>query len=224
MSWSLEKGRKNLSTDSRDLIFGLLGIADPSHQLQVDYRSSVEEVYTTTFRNMLRSEGSPNVLRSITGEDVREEFDRSPVNHGKLPSWVPDLYLHRIASTASVIQTERKLPTLAKNRNAYAASGNYELESKIEFEFEDDGRTLVLIGLVADTISETGGPGPTEGDSILGKSSIIDLLPGWKSLARPHESSPGRKRDDMFWRTILLDMKFEGIHSASDQTSSTRHP
>jgi hypothetical protein len=145
LSWLLEIGKDNQATDSRDLIFGVLGIADPSHQLQVDYHLTVEEVYTTAFQNMLQSEGSLNVLRFVTGEVLQEDSNRSLISHVELPSWVPDLPLWNNYSTAVTIQTKGIMTNLAGNHYIHAASGKYDLESKTEFDFKDHGRTLLLV-------------------------------------------------------------------------------
>ena len=180
------------------MIFGVLGIIDPSHQLQVDYHLTVEEVYTAAFQNMLQSERSLNVLRFVSGGVLQDESNRSPISQVELPSWVPDLCFWNTYSTAVTIQTKGIVTNLAGNHYIYAASGKCDLESKTEFAFEDDGRTLVLTGLEVAIISETGELAPTAGESVLKSSSIIDVLPGWKSLARLHESTLGQKRHDMF--------------------------
>lgn len=43
-------------------------------------------------------------------------------------------------------------------------------------------------------------------------------------IGATYESGLGRKRDDMFWRAILLDKKVPEIHLVSDEASSNRHP
>lgn len=83
----LEKHRDTQASDARDKVYALLGLAEGGtnnlvEDLAVDYKMSVEAVYTRTARHVSR-------LRA----DLRIFGHREPSSDRKLtslPSWVPD--------------------------------------------------------------------------------------------------------------------------------------
>lgn len=87
LSWSL-RGTK--CTDPRDRVYGLLGILDDGHYLDVivpDYSKSVSEVYLSVVLEYIATNQALDFLISC-GKDSREEVSVSPTD--ALPTWVPD--------------------------------------------------------------------------------------------------------------------------------------
>jgi Heterokaryon incompatibility protein (HET) len=70
------------STDLRDKVFAVLGLADPEdHKLEADYRLPVQEAYKAAARSLISATGSLDVLGAC----------QNPERLHGLPSWVPNL-------------------------------------------------------------------------------------------------------------------------------------
>lgn len=83
ISQMLRSGRKNKSTDPRDLVYALLGLYETSTPVLpiVNYSLSVQEVYEETVVACLSS-SDPFTILSLAPADGFSSL--------KLPSWVPD--------------------------------------------------------------------------------------------------------------------------------------
>jgi hypothetical protein len=100
-------GRNVLATDSRDQLYSLLGLMDPSIVANVrpDYTASIQSVYMSFAETMIRTTGGLEVLRHC-----------DPLEKQELPSWVPDWRLEpttesMILSTG-IFHTSRSLPAV----------------------------------------------------------------------------------------------------------------
>jgi hypothetical protein len=80
-------GRPRLSTDPRDKVFSLLGLADPKYAIFPDYRSSnkAEDVFIGATKAIIETD---ECLDIISGSN---EFNRPQCV--RLPTWVPNLSL-----------------------------------------------------------------------------------------------------------------------------------
>ena len=80
----LDKYRTSESTDPRDKVYALMGIAEPqdicSLNLKVDYQLSVAEVFVLLAVSYLQRDGNLDILSYVHyGSNIKE-----------LPTWVPD--------------------------------------------------------------------------------------------------------------------------------------
>lgn len=70
------------STDPRDKVFALLGLADPEdHKLEADYHLPVQETYKAAARSLISATESLDLLSAC----------QNPERLHGLPSWVPNL-------------------------------------------------------------------------------------------------------------------------------------
>lgn len=80
----LEMYREMKSTDPRDKVFGLLGIADPkdvvSLGIEVDYRQDVTTIYTQLAKGVIRRDKDLGIFACLGFISKIKE----------LPTWVPD--------------------------------------------------------------------------------------------------------------------------------------
>lgn len=77
------------ATDPRDLIFGVLGLLDPSsHDIQVDYSMTTESVYNSVALSIIHQSDSLSIL-SAAGCGNTNHLKCS-LEGLSLPSWVPD--------------------------------------------------------------------------------------------------------------------------------------
>jgi hypothetical protein len=120
--------RKCRSTDPRDKIFGILGIASESRKLEADYSKGVAEVYAQATQAIIQESGSLFIL-SHMDDDYRVI---------KLPSWVPDWSIP--------LQPSREARLQEIEEGKPSASG--DLKAKI-FKMEDPFK-LSLQGVLVD--------------------------------------------------------------------------
>lgn len=77
----LARGTRDLeSTDPRDKLFALAGIADDGEEVPIDYGKNESEVFEDFARYAIRAERNLNILSDVTHDDQ---------NPGDTPSWVP---------------------------------------------------------------------------------------------------------------------------------------
>lgn len=124
-----------LSTDSRDMIYGLLALPKDAKELgiQPDYKKEVEQVYTEFAQAVIRS-GNLEILR-----DVRYPNPRT------LPSWVPDW---RCFNTSSFYERD------IYDSPLFAAAGG-TLPSVFATH---DEKELAVEGFLVDDVEEIGSP------------------------------------------------------------------
>jgi hypothetical protein len=77
LSRLVNETRNRVSSDPRDKIFGLLGIAIKTGGIQADYNKSAQEVYVETARALIKEDEHLSILSYA---QTKSEY----------PSWVPD--------------------------------------------------------------------------------------------------------------------------------------
>jgi len=122
--------RKCKSTDPRDKIFGVLGVASEAGKLKADYAKSVAEVYAQATQAIIRESGSLCIL-SHMDQDYRAM---------KLPSWVPDWSIP--------LQPSREARLQEIEEAKHSASGDL----KAEIFKNEDPLKLSLQGLLVDEV------------------------------------------------------------------------
>ncbi|KAF8851857.1 hypothetical protein BDZ45DRAFT_678826 [Acephala macrosclerotiorum] len=94
----LSRFRQTYSTDPRDKIYGLLGLAIDNHGIVPDYHKPVSEVYAHIALQQIKKEQNLDMITQSLwplGPDAGENID-VPSNTANLPSWLPNF-----SSTAS---------------------------------------------------------------------------------------------------------------------------
>ncbi|KAG9235262.1 heterokaryon incompatibility protein-domain-containing protein [Amylocarpus encephaloides] len=132
--WALYHFRRQ-STDPKDKLYGLVGLASTS-RIEIDYSLSTAEVYTRFARNEILASTElcivPQVRPHLTALDI--------------PSWVPDWSLKN--TNHFFLQT-----VLETNFN-FTASG----ETRSEITFSTDGKVLVTKGVTIGSVQAFGTP------------------------------------------------------------------
>jgi hypothetical protein len=128
----LQKSRHFSCSDSRDKIYGVLGLASDNDLLQIcpDYTKPANKVLADTARRIIQSNRVLDLLNHV-------EHPKAP----DLPSWVPD-WGH-----------PRSRYLLDHRRFDNCASGDIEAT----VDFDNGGSTLVVSGKILDTITCCGG-------------------------------------------------------------------
>jgi len=80
----LSRLRYTHSTDPRDKIYGLMGLVSEPHNIQVDYRKTVQQVFTEVAKHLLNSSQDLDLLC----QSRWKYFGAGRM--ADLPSWVPD--------------------------------------------------------------------------------------------------------------------------------------
>ncbi len=173
------------STDPRDKLFGLLGVATDAQEpdLLPDYSLSVQDVYAKVTRILVLRDKSLAVLCDA----------RNPKRLAGLPTWTPDW------SIPHAVQT----PLASRSRRKYMAAGNTEANAY----FSKTLRTIFLKGVAVDTISTLGNVLPTDYFS-------DDIHTQWKRMAQSVQPYPtGEDYETVYWRTLLADSGRNGVES-----------
>ncbi|KAI0395211.1 heterokaryon incompatibility protein-domain-containing protein [Xylariaceae sp. FL0594] len=135
-----ELPRGSHSTDPRDMIFGLLGFANPQERsfITSDYRRSVEQVYRDATRALLRN-GWTDLL--AWAQPLEKEIKT-------LPTWVPDFSSTILETMCSQGQAKSWLAQ-------FRASASFPLTSLRTGDKEESDH-LCWTGVVVDTIDKIG--------------------------------------------------------------------
>lgn len=128
--------RRHVATDPRDKLFGLLAMIEPQNGIQfpIDYRLSVEEVYTSYAKLMIQDDGHLQILSDV---------DRSHSDY-VLPSWVP---CWTKGTRQALAERIRDFPLL------YRLHGEYE--AKLVIPQTTDPEKLYLRGSCIDRVLRT---------------------------------------------------------------------
>ena len=215
----------SLCADPRDKIFALLSMCRKVDRkvLKIDYRASVRWLLTILCKYELIEREIYSPLSLL--QTVRRK--KNPM----LPSWVSDYTSNGDDDKLCVPATEGKVPyQAAANNTAWAALGLASLQpvmvshfNGMEASFEDEGffETLVLTGLVVDTIQASfqaaeveiyEGTDPKEDGErkTLRRQNVVQACREWEEQVQnlPPErdlytSTCGR--DEAFWRTLIAD-------------------
>ncbi|KAI8648186.1 HET domain-containing protein [Fusarium keratoplasticum] len=197
---ALDSTWNRAASDPKDKVIGLLGLVGRRPDLEPDYSWPVEKVYRVAMRAALVEDGNLDCLGLISE-------DRQSRNE-KLNSWVPDFGAHNepfsdyITSLTKPIFSPR--PYDASLRDNFSPS----------IRTENDDSTLVLKGLVVDSVQKVGekAPGWKGQDSSKWADTMRSVLGRWRSLLPGAGYYPtGEEYHQSFWRTVLVDLK-QGEH------------
>ena len=165
------------STDPRDKLFGLLGLATDAQatELDPDYSQSVQEVYGKVTRFLIGRDKSLAVLCDA----------RNPKRLVGLPSWTPDW---------SIPHTVQR-PLGSRLQGKYMAAQT----TKAKTRFSEDHGTLFVRGVAVDRISTLGNVFPLP-------PTAEDILLQWEEMAQAVQPYPtGEGFQTVYWRTLLAD-------------------
>lgn len=188
--------------DARDRIYGLLGINRYNQRLSIatDYKSSVAEVYSKAFYQMLQEypmdRGDLNPL-------VGSSFNSEVMG---LPSWVPDFTAH-LPDVAADWDHERA----ARAYFVYDASIGHQAEPILHQD-----HSLGLTGVMVDKVTQ-----------ILSKPNVELLEPGRSYWEETHQRLTNLKvqilnnpnfhpelgpdaREARFWRAVTTEVVWDG--------------
>ncbi|KAK4151715.1 heterokaryon incompatibility protein-domain-containing protein [Chaetomidium leptoderma] len=183
-----------VSTDPRDKIYGILGLVEPEVRAawEIDYQSSVEEVYAITTRRIIEQSRSLKILSCVQAASRRKI--------AIYPSWVPDYSLpyfnmmcNHGAFAAAGTQHQTPQLVLPSDPSSAAHSGSPSLSS---------WSRLRLRAHVFDTIVETA----NERTEYVNSAMLLE--PSWFELAlllkTPYPAT-GQRRSEVLWRTLCAD-------------------
>jgi Heterokaryon incompatibility protein (HET) len=211
LSFLLRNAMTMRSTDPRDKVYALLGIAreEDRQALIPDYDRPVDQVLIDTMTYVMLNEGGPNILSFVKSPNSLLEKQSAT-----LPSWV------------SSWTWKAHRPPLW-NEGLYNTSKGFNAP----VSFLEDGKVLCIKGLHFDTVDHISavirGPGARDGDSAVGVfSQIIENLGRWlddvseerrSSICPTSTGNPHRQKwkpsslneslanSDAFWRTLIAD-------------------
>lgn len=186
------------ATDSRDILFGLLGIMaeEQTRGIRVDYSKSTVDVFTMVTRVLIS-----------TGDEDHISFHLDCCNPGDsaglLPTWVPDwqeIGMHGV-------RTYR-----INHRQTFNATGNIFAPTPA-LSVEGDDNILRRFGCRVDVITEVMQPPEFIQSTPYDPSWIKDADNWFHSIASfvglGSESGPG---EDYIWRTVMRNQLHRNIH------------
>ena len=207
----MSSSRSNQSTDPRDKVYGLLGIAADieAHEIDPDYTLPVGDIYRNLAVLYIRKQNNLDVLSAV--EDYRWRV------YKKLPSWVPDWTAH-----------PRSTPFLSQpQRWQFFASA----KSSPQISFSTSPLTSILRvrGKILDTVSRAGSADVPMRDNIPGARDTSyfrqTLVLGavaqrqhWENLVNELETYPTGEETPMeaYQHTVIAEGKLESDHTPED--------
>lgn len=182
------------ATDPRDLVYGILGLADDQASLEIDYSLSIAEVFTRAALDIILKEKNLSLLL-YNGLGRNEQF--------QLPSWVPDWS-----------EGGMDLPELCEYR-LYAASSSRRFYTESR-----NGSCLKLRTVQVDRVIETS---CIRTLSWVHPRKLVTDLQDWRIFAGlPREISAQQAfsgNEGRFWRTLFADVMI--IHKDSQAWPET---
>ncbi|KAH7064450.1 heterokaryon incompatibility protein-domain-containing protein [Paraphoma chrysanthemicola] len=136
-------------SDSRDLVYSILGMDPAGELIEPDYAKSVEDVFSEFAKTVVKKYRNLDILGHVTTR--RRKNYKSQV--GPLPTWVPDW---RDNSSSSSCLHTAEFTTIEGSRSLYQATGT-SLVTMLEHSDENE---LLLLGLRVDAAQELLEPGP----------------------------------------------------------------
>jgi len=129
-SWNKE------STDSRDKVFALLGLATDAHKsaLLPDYSKSSTQIFKEAVDDLITREGNLDMLTCGWNSDLLRDY----------PSWCPDW--------TATGRKERRAVAYYMNKNRFCSSGNLQPAVIFSKNFS----ILLSPGVAVDTIKPSG--------------------------------------------------------------------
>ena len=194
----LFRHRLALTTDPRDKVFALCGLAADNGQDRLaiipDYRQPVDELYRVVAVKMMTRNKNLDIL-SVPID--RESHSR--------PSWVPDL--SKPVMTSSLLGIEHNI----REDSPYRAS----LATECSPTFSNDGLLLGLSGSLFDVICQMGETQPLEmgdNDAFRPIGGLRDAFEerkrymNWRSIAgllTKRRYVTGESLEDAYWQTLI---------------------
>lgn len=137
----LDRYRQQESTDPRDKVFALLGIADSqdvaSLGCNVDYNMTTVEVYTRLAKSYIQRDGNLDILG----------YAKHGTNIAGLPSWVPDW------TNQGEMPINLRTPIMSGISHNHHAGGDKDCRASVSM----DGITLNGKGVIFDKIARLSG-------------------------------------------------------------------
>ncbi|KFY88006.1 hypothetical protein V500_06634 [Pseudogymnoascus sp. VKM F-4518 (FW-2643)] len=175
----LESYREMKSTDPRDKVFGILGIADPkdvaSLGIEVNYQQDTTTLYIHLAKAFIQRDKNFNIFQCLGVASNRKE----------LPTWVPDW----------AIENEIPLPFGYYRKPNFCEAGG---RMSISVTFGPNGKELVTDGMIIDTISSIG--------VVVGPEGRGKIYQDWEAVAGKVHSEKyvsGGSMIDAFITTVL---------------------
>lgn len=187
----LSQARDSNSTDDRDKIFALLGIAEDAEYslLKPNYKTPLVDVYTTLIRLLIERDQNFDVLSAVEERQFRLKRNRKvdkqiedlegnqlPMD-SQLPCWVPDWEVHR-PSSPFILH-----PAFA----TMDAAGS----TRATCTFSTDGLTMLSRGIAIDQVAYVG-------------DSFLEAVPAPGSLF----PKPGRNNASVRIETLQTAVDF----------------
>lgn len=183
LSLLLSAARRFESTDPRDKVIALVGLAD-SRNLGLlsspilDYSKTVEDLYIEVTGRLITQERSLNLLSSV--EDISDRVLLT------VPSWVPN---YSIWQRHTILGSSIRVAHLNFN-----AAGR----TSVSVNWTPGSRVLMLDGLAHDTIETI------SMNSLDRPAEHVDVIRQWLQLAEPLIRR-GVLDIEAFWRTLIGD-------------------
>lgn len=188
------------STDPRDMIYGLLNLADDVNELDIvpDYAKPYHDVFLEAWLAILRKRGDVDLLLWAVSSG-HETSVTNPTN-GLLPSWVPDW------------RQSREWKLLSGYR-LFLACGHLRQDTQWIPTKNYDRYIITPRGVRIDTVLETGKVlGPLSGntryvyDLAVFTNEVSQFLQKSSSSLRPVYPNPPAVAEAV-WRILLCDME-----------------
>ncbi|KAF5227582.1 hypothetical protein FANTH_14731 [Fusarium anthophilum] len=201
----LVRFREMESTNPRDKIFGLLGLVTEDHGINVDYVTSVPELYQQATVALINLAGNLDILcqnpfERPEGPTALRCVDRKEEQQHKLLSWVAEYDGKR----------QQCVPMLFAQRDIFNAGiKNCETPCRLVGRGKD---ILVTKGTILGTVAPI-----LQGDKVLGAFDAMNLYLGREALEQPQEhlyapefggketTTAGETAIRAFWRTMVKD-------------------
>lgn len=186
-------------SDPRDKLYGILGILPERERalFQVDYNTSIRDVYTDIVDYVLTTTGNLDVICCASNSHFLE-------NPNMLPSWVPNW-----SQEARWRHPMVKIPL-----TRFAASGN----TMAQYSFSNQRRKLAISAIILGTIANRA----ISTEPVPSTSSYLMTFLQWYLIFIRRKSISTDKDHEAFCRTLSLD-RFQHRCSAQEWVRWTYH-
>lgn len=183
------------STDARDKIYAVLGLACDQDQLSIipDYSTSTAQLYQDTAVRILETHPTLDILSSAHANKSME-----------LPSWVPDWSFW-----------SEDIPVPLVHDVTFSRPCFYDAcaRAKSKIKFNAQNSELTVQGVVIDHISFSSGRlgfSPNPADTFYQFQYLLRELHSWReSLTQP-------RADEVLWRTLVANIVYEQREASSE--------
>ena len=207
----VEAFRGRQATDSRDKIYGLLGLTitgSSGRGFQPDYSKSPQQVFLDFTLWHIQAHGNVRALAKCCSEEVQES-SAVLLKHSGLPSWATDWSVNSPSDCADLVD-DSFLPK--PGTPLYNASRGLPADARIIFDdtasaSSPSNRTvLVLKGINVDVVAEVVDRMHTLGhESDCFSMTWIEWMRFALEERSPDPYGSRRLRTNAFWRTLLID-------------------